>query len=135
MHVLRDLLPRPWWSRIWIIQDCVLPFQATIFYGPIAFEWRMMLQASLAFEVMLLHAVNITYLSRHYELKTSCEKYDNSLRSWSRLAHFVTSGFRHCPALGALISWLFFTDVFQETLLMHATKYMVFFGSAGAREF
>lgn len=40
----------PWWTRIWTAQECVLPIQATICYGPFTFDWRTMLQVSAIIE-------------------------------------------------------------------------------------
>jgi len=35
------LLSRPWWSRIWTVQECVLPLTATVYYEPVIAPFRM----------------------------------------------------------------------------------------------
>jgi hypothetical protein len=46
----RDFYSRHWWTRIWTAQECVLPLQATILYGPFTFEWPLLLQVSITIE-------------------------------------------------------------------------------------
>jgi hypothetical protein len=41
----QDLLKRPWWRRIWVIQEIALARRATIFCGRSAFPWNMLVVA------------------------------------------------------------------------------------------
>lgn len=36
-----------WWSRIWTVQEAVLPVQSTVFWGPLQIEWEDLAQAAL----------------------------------------------------------------------------------------
>ncbi|KAK4450871.1 heterokaryon incompatibility protein-domain-containing protein [Podospora aff. communis PSN243] len=39
-HFLTTL---PWWSRIWTVQECILPPNATLLYGPVSMPWHLIL--------------------------------------------------------------------------------------------
>lgn len=43
------LASRDWWSRIWTVQECVLPRDATIIYGPVEMPWAVLLNGILHF--------------------------------------------------------------------------------------
>ncbi|KAJ4391056.1 hypothetical protein N0V93_004670 [Gnomoniopsis smithogilvyi] len=45
-HAIRDLMTRPWWSRIWTVQEAFLPRRAMIYYGPYQLPWTTLDQAS-----------------------------------------------------------------------------------------
>ncbi|KAK3356702.1 hypothetical protein B0T25DRAFT_138042 [Lasiosphaeria hispida] len=34
---------RPWWSRIWTAQECILPPVCTLLYGPVSMPWDTVL--------------------------------------------------------------------------------------------
>ena len=41
---------RDWWGRIWTVQECVLPDDCTVIYGPVTAPWSMFLDAIANFE-------------------------------------------------------------------------------------
>jgi hypothetical protein len=41
LKAARWLLLRPWWTRVWTVQECVLPKSATVYYGPVKAPFRM----------------------------------------------------------------------------------------------
>ena len=41
---------RDWWGRIWTVQECVLPDDCTVLYGPVTAPWSMFLDAMANFE-------------------------------------------------------------------------------------
>ncbi|KAK0639771.1 hypothetical protein B0T16DRAFT_395437 [Cercophora newfieldiana] len=47
VHYLTTL---PWWSRIWTVQECLLPPRATLLYGPVSMPWWMFPMAAKNFE-------------------------------------------------------------------------------------
>ncbi|KAF1979486.1 hypothetical protein BU23DRAFT_522764 [Bimuria novae-zelandiae CBS 107.79] len=46
---LEKIMIRPWWSRIWIIQETVLSRKATVHYGQISAPWTMFAEAARRF--------------------------------------------------------------------------------------
>jgi hypothetical protein len=47
---VRELFESPWWSRIWVIQETILPPEAVMVYGSISASWQMFLGASKAID-------------------------------------------------------------------------------------
>ncbi|KAK5653216.1 hypothetical protein OQA88_9114 [Cercophora sp. LCS_1] len=43
------LATRDWWSRIWMVQEAVLPPTSTLLYGPVSMPWTTMLDGILNF--------------------------------------------------------------------------------------
>ncbi|KAH8771494.1 heterokaryon incompatibility protein-domain-containing protein [Hyaloscypha finlandica] len=41
---------RDWWGRIWTVQECVLPDDCTVIYGPVTASWSMFLDAIASFQ-------------------------------------------------------------------------------------
>jgi hypothetical protein len=41
---------RDWWGRIWTVQECVLPDDCTVIYGPVTAPWAMFLDAIANFQ-------------------------------------------------------------------------------------
>jgi hypothetical protein len=41
---------RDWWGRIWTVQECVLPDDCTVIYGPVTAPWSMFLDAIANFQ-------------------------------------------------------------------------------------
>ncbi|KAI8623863.1 heterokaryon incompatibility protein-domain-containing protein [Xylariaceae sp. FL1651] len=41
---------RPWWHRIWTVQECILPRDSDLLYGPIRIPWGRFLAAILNFQ-------------------------------------------------------------------------------------
>jgi hypothetical protein len=50
---MRLLVNSPWWDRIWIVQESVLPQEALVCFGNTTFPWSMIKQASLKFPLHL----------------------------------------------------------------------------------
>ncbi|KAE9366699.1 HET-domain-containing protein [Stipitochalara longipes BDJ] len=46
MKGLEMILNSPWWNRVWVLQETVLPQRATIQFGNITFPWQMIAQAT-----------------------------------------------------------------------------------------
>ncbi|KAK0716157.1 heterokaryon incompatibility protein-domain-containing protein [Lasiosphaeris hirsuta] len=44
------LATRPWWSRIWTAQECLLPRASTLLYGPVSMPWDTVLTGLLNFQ-------------------------------------------------------------------------------------
>ncbi|KAM5349768.1 hypothetical protein ACJ41O_006273 [Fusarium nematophilum] len=42
---IRSLVMQPWWSRIWTVQETVLPAKPTVQYGAITLSWKLFGQA------------------------------------------------------------------------------------------
>ncbi|KAI1189208.1 heterokaryon incompatibility protein-domain-containing protein [Nemania serpens] len=42
-QALHWLGTRPWWTRIWTVQECILPKESELLYGPIRVPWRRFL--------------------------------------------------------------------------------------------
>lgn len=42
-QALHWLGTRPWWTRIWTVQECILPKESELLYGPIRIPWRRFL--------------------------------------------------------------------------------------------
>lgn len=47
---VRKLFESPWWSRIWVVQETILPPQALMVYGSVSAPWQMFLRASRAIQ-------------------------------------------------------------------------------------
>ncbi|KAJ8131843.1 hypothetical protein O1611_g1783 [Lasiodiplodia mahajangana] len=45
-ELLRFLLVEPWWQRIWVVQEVVIPQKVTIRYGNVTAPWEMFVQAA-----------------------------------------------------------------------------------------
>ncbi|KAK3390618.1 heterokaryon incompatibility protein-domain-containing protein [Podospora didyma] len=43
------LASRDWWSRVWTVQECILPRESTVVYGPVETPWRCLLDGILNF--------------------------------------------------------------------------------------
>ncbi|KAK3360686.1 heterokaryon incompatibility protein-domain-containing protein [Lasiosphaeria hispida] len=44
------LTTRPWWSRIWTVQECILPPVCVLLYGPVSMPWDAVLTGLLRFQ-------------------------------------------------------------------------------------
>ncbi|KAI1350589.1 heterokaryon incompatibility protein-domain-containing protein [Xylaria sp. FL0043] len=42
-QALHWLGTRPWWTRIWTVQECILPRNSELLYGPVRIPWRRFL--------------------------------------------------------------------------------------------
>ncbi|KAI0111126.1 heterokaryon incompatibility protein-domain-containing protein [Nemania sp. FL0031] len=42
-QALHWLGTRPWWTRIWTMQECILPRESELLYGPVRIPWRRFL--------------------------------------------------------------------------------------------
>jgi hypothetical protein len=45
-----EIFERPWWSRMWVVQEIVLAREVTVMYGHISASWEMFASAGLAIE-------------------------------------------------------------------------------------
>jgi len=45
IRALKWLGERPWWKRIWTVQECILPTQCVVVYGPVQAPWSMFYDA------------------------------------------------------------------------------------------
>ncbi|KAI1419195.1 heterokaryon incompatibility protein-domain-containing protein [Xylaria sp. FL1777] len=43
LQALHWLATRPWWTRIWTVQECILPWDSELLYGPVRIPWRRFL--------------------------------------------------------------------------------------------
>ena len=41
IRALKWLGERPWWKRVWTVQECILPKQCVVVYGPVQAPWSM----------------------------------------------------------------------------------------------
>ncbi|KAF2445830.1 hypothetical protein P171DRAFT_358981 [Karstenula rhodostoma CBS 690.94] len=46
---LQRIMSRPWWTRIWVIQETVLSQKATVHYGQLSAPWTMFSEAATRF--------------------------------------------------------------------------------------
>ncbi|KAK3384702.1 heterokaryon incompatibility protein-domain-containing protein [Lasiosphaeria ovina] len=44
------LATRSWWSRIWTVQECILPARCTLLYGPVTMPWDVLLDGLFSFQ-------------------------------------------------------------------------------------
>ncbi|KAI0381098.1 heterokaryon incompatibility protein-domain-containing protein [Hypomontagnella monticulosa] len=44
------LVSRPWWKRIWTVQECILPKESLLLYGPARLSWGLLLAAMSNFQ-------------------------------------------------------------------------------------
>ncbi|OAQ60653.1 heterokaryon incompatibility protein [Pochonia chlamydosporia 170] len=51
---IRELLSRPWWRRVWVIQEAILPEEASMMCGTLVVSWRNILEAIQFFSLLLL---------------------------------------------------------------------------------
>lgn len=49
-QALHWLGTRPWWSRIWTVQECILPRNSELLYGAVRLPWRRFLTAISNFQ-------------------------------------------------------------------------------------
>ncbi|KAI0873283.1 heterokaryon incompatibility protein-domain-containing protein [Hypoxylon argillaceum] len=49
-QTLNWLGTRPWWSRIWTVQECIFPRDSELLYGPLRIPWRRFLRAISNFQ-------------------------------------------------------------------------------------
>ena len=49
-HGLGWILQRPWFERIWTVQECIMPKSCVIMYGPVKAPWTMFLRATENFK-------------------------------------------------------------------------------------
>jgi hypothetical protein len=54
-----------WWTRIWTVQECVLPYHAIVIHGPFTLPWRTMLKAAACFDYRLDSCCG-ALVSRHW---------------------------------------------------------------------
>ncbi|XHG02302.1 hypothetical protein AWENTII_005659 [Aspergillus wentii] len=45
-EILRLMMQAKWWSRVWVVQEIVVPDQASICYGSAVAPWNMLVQAT-----------------------------------------------------------------------------------------
>lgn len=45
IRALKWLGERPWWRRIWTVQECILPTQCVVVYGPVQAPWSIFYDA------------------------------------------------------------------------------------------
>ncbi|KAF2962896.1 hypothetical protein GQX73_g10679 [Xylaria multiplex] len=71
LGALLEIFERPWWSRMWVVQEIVLAREVTVMYGHISAPWEMFASAGLTIE-------------RH---RTSCclDTRSHVQRSWATL--------------------------------------------------
>lgn len=44
------LVSRDWWTRVWTVQECILPTDCTVIYGPVEMPWCTLLTAVSNFQ-------------------------------------------------------------------------------------
>ncbi|KAK7223193.1 hypothetical protein V2G26_011196 [Clonostachys chloroleuca] len=44
------LASRDWWTRIWTVQECILPPSCTVIYGPVEMPWSLLLTGMSNFQ-------------------------------------------------------------------------------------
>jgi hypothetical protein len=49
LHALWFVMHRPWWGRIWTVQECLLPKKAVVMYGPVVAPFEMFFLAASRF--------------------------------------------------------------------------------------
>ncbi|TGJ79444.1 hypothetical protein E0Z10_g9318 [Xylaria hypoxylon] len=49
-QALHWLGTRPWWTRIWTVQECILPKDSELLYGPVRIPWRRFLTGIANFQ-------------------------------------------------------------------------------------
>jgi hypothetical protein len=50
LRALLEIFERPWWNRMWVVQEIVLAREVTVMYGHISAPWEMFARAGLAIE-------------------------------------------------------------------------------------
>jgi hypothetical protein len=50
IHALNALMHLPWWNRIWVVQEAILPRRATVFCGKLHAPWELFAKAANDFE-------------------------------------------------------------------------------------
>jgi hypothetical protein len=50
LDALAEVFRRPWWSRMWVVQEIVLAKDVTVMYGDISAPWEMFASAGLGVE-------------------------------------------------------------------------------------
>jgi hypothetical protein len=50
IHALNALMHLPWWNRIWVVQETILPRRATVFCGKMHAPWELFAKAANNFE-------------------------------------------------------------------------------------
>lgn len=48
IHALNALMHLPWWNRIWVVQETILPRRATVFCGKMHAPWELFAKAGNA---------------------------------------------------------------------------------------
>ena len=70
---LVDLLSLPWWTRIWVVQEAVLPPKATVVLGSLHAQWDMLAAASNFFELHLATCCSTLFNRLDSEYKNAIE--------------------------------------------------------------
>lgn len=50
IHALNALMHLPWWNRIWVVQETILPRRATVYCGKMHAPWELFAKAANDFE-------------------------------------------------------------------------------------
>jgi hypothetical protein len=50
IHALNALMHLPWWNRIWVVQETILPRRATVYCGKVHAPWGLFAKAANNFE-------------------------------------------------------------------------------------
>lgn len=59
LRALHKIMKRPYWNRIWVVQEAILPPNATVVCGSISVPWQMIVDAGYAFN---RHSVKCCYM-------------------------------------------------------------------------
>ncbi|WAO94944.1 HET domain-containing protein [Fusarium falciforme] len=85
-QALAPFADSPWWTRIWTVQECILPQRATFIYGPVSIELSFMLQVFSALSRhMLADCCSTTGAQTNPELMPHLRKLGLAMRPIDQL--------------------------------------------------
>ncbi|RMJ18164.1 hypothetical protein CDV36_002119 [Fusarium kuroshium] len=79
-QALAPFADSPWWTRIWTVQECILPQRATFIYGPVSIELPFMLQVFSSLSGHMLDCCSTTGAQTHPELMPHLRKLGLAMR-------------------------------------------------------
>ncbi|KAH7236636.1 heterokaryon incompatibility protein-domain-containing protein [Fusarium tricinctum] len=73
-RTLEPFVRSPWWTRVWTVQECILPRNAILLYGPVSVDFLFLIKAFSALSHHMLSDCCSHYFSRS----------DPAVRMWIR---------------------------------------------------
>lgn len=87
IYPLSALLQQQWWTRIWTLQECILPPHGLLIVGPFSIPWGTVLKAAVNLDVHSRGCCKRTLSSLSDAQQVELRKFTSTMKKIERLRH------------------------------------------------